>query len=219
MDFIGAVAFAENHLETALPNHLHYHNIHHTRDVVVPAVERLAKAHGLPEHDAKLLRTAAWFHDTGFSKRYRDNEIIGANIAERALPKYDYTDEDIARIRDLILATQLSHEPQNMMEAIISDADLDTLGRADFLASAERLRTEEAQWNLRKFTDVEWYRFEMQFLSSHRYHTRAQRRFRNSGKVQNYLKVAQRMILYRDADVPASPRAFKPRDTQPIHPI
>jgi HD superfamily phosphodiesterase len=50
-----------------LPTHIIYHNFSHTLRVV-KKIKELITGEGINEHDALLLETAAWFHDSGFIK-------------------------------------------------------------------------------------------------------------------------------------------------------
>lgn len=215
MNYQGAAAFALKHLQQKLPAKLPYHDVDHTRSVVVPAAARLAAAHELPENETLLVLTAAWFHDTGFTVRYEDNEKFGAQLAAEVLPGFGYTPAQVQRVQALIMATQVSHKPQDTGEAIMADADLDMLGRSDFLISADNLRQEERDWRNTVYTDAEWYTFEMRFLTHHRYHTIPQRRFRNNGKVRNYLKLAR--MLY-NSEAGTLPRHQSGDGTQPLRP-
>lgn len=189
MDYQQAKDYAIKRLTCDLPAKLAYHGIHHTRDHVVPAVERLTKSYAITGEVRELMLTAAWFHDIGFVERYDNNEPIGVQIAKQVLPGYGYTRPQIQTIGSLILATEPNKKPENLMEEILVDADMDSLGRPDFIEIAETLRKEEEHYRNFYYTDAAWYLFEMQFLSKHRYYTRAQRFFRNSGKVGNFLKL------------------------------
>lgn len=190
-NFNRAAAYALNQLETKLPPNLYYHGVHHTRHDVVPAAERLVDAYRLSEEDRVVLLTAAWYHDIGFIQQYKDNEAIGAQIAAAALAEFGYTGEQIRTVKGIILATKPPQKPKTLLEAIMVDADLDSLGRHDFIAVAETLRREEAIYLDKIRTDDEWRWEEMQFLSSHRYFTKVQRAYRTPGKLQNF------MLLYR----------------------
>ncbi len=67
---------------------LTYHSLFHTRNDVLPAVQRLARANELGAGDCLLLETAAVFHDTGFMLSYTDHESHSIEIARRTLPNY-----------------------------------------------------------------------------------------------------------------------------------
>ena len=60
-------------LESELSNDLHYHGIHHTKDVC-EATQRIAKAEGIKGEDLFLLKTAALYHDAGFVRNYSNHE-------------------------------------------------------------------------------------------------------------------------------------------------
>jgi uncharacterized protein len=214
MDYERAWQHALHRLNHDLPDNLYYHSVPHTRDVVVPATERLADYYEVRDPDRTLLLTAAWYHDLGFIEQFEKNEPIGARIAAETLPDFGYSPEQIAVVQDIIMATQIPHQPKNLLHEIIADADMDALGRVDFMLSAEQLRMEERDWRNRTYTDEEWFLFEMRFLSSHRYFTRAQRRFRNRGKVQNYLQLAKLLVKVRHNT--NSTGSHSGEDTQPF---
>ncbi len=47
LDHVGAHHYALQRLSQELPTTLHYHSVAHTRDLVVPAVERLVAMEGV----------------------------------------------------------------------------------------------------------------------------------------------------------------------------
>lgn len=192
-NFKRATTYALNQLETRLPPNLYYHGVHHTRDDVVPAAERLAAAYRLSAEDRALLLTAAWYHDIGFIQQYENNEPLGAQIAVTALADFGYNNQQLKVIKDIILATAPPQKPQNLLEAIMVDADLDSLGRGDFIKVADTLRREEEIYLDKKRTDDEWCWEEMQFLSKHRYFTKVQRLYRTSGKLKNFMRLYRGM--------------------------
>ena len=59
---------------------------------------------------------------------YKDHEETGVEIAGAILPHFDYTEEQIQKINELIMVTKLPPRPKNLLEQIICDADLDYLG-------------------------------------------------------------------------------------------
>ncbi|MEO1444194.1 MAG: phosphohydrolase, partial [Chloroflexota bacterium] len=184
-----AAAYALKRLENELPADLTYHDVGHTRDIVVPAAQRLAELHDLSSWENDLLIAAAWFHDIGFIERYENNEVLAAEIATDALPRFGYTKDEIAIIAEIILATSLPHDPQSRLQAIMIDADMDSLGREDFVTIADGLRKEEKRYLNRDKDDIEWYTYEMNFLRSQRYFTTPQRYYRTPGKLQNFMRL------------------------------
>jgi predicted metal-dependent HD superfamily phosphohydrolase len=184
---------AKNHiikrLEEGLPQILSYHGFSHTLDVL-DAVERLAEGEGIDEENRTLLKTAALFHDAGFLVQYKNNEPIACIIAEETLPDFGYTKEQIQAISEIIKATAMPQNPQNHLEEIICDADLDSLGRDDFFEIAEKLRTELSEQDI-VFNKKEWLEFEMNFMKGHEYFTETARNLREAKKQENIKKLLE----------------------------
>src|SRR5688572_18918340 len=131
-------------LRRELPPGLYYHGIHHTRDDVLPAVERLAKLAALADEDKLLLMTAALYHDVGYIDRRYGHETRSGEIARIELPQFGYTHLQCERIASLILATHFPQSPNedDSLAKLLCDADMDSLGRDDFFVTSERLRYE-----------------------------------------------------------------------------
>src|SRR6266536_2303068 len=101
----------------------------------------LAGMEGVQGDALSLLLTAAWFHDLGFVEQPQYHELISARIAVQVLPGFGYTDEQVEIVRWAILATALPQAPQNVLEQILTDADLDVLGRDAFMKRSDDLRS------------------------------------------------------------------------------
>lgn len=179
-----AKAYVVRRLSENLPPTLYYHNSAHTLEDVLPAAERLAAEAGLHPAERLLLRTAALYHDIGYVFQYRENEIIAASIAAETLPRFGYTPEQIRAINAMIMATHIPHAPKNQLEALLVDADLDSLGREDFLDANRRLRMELAIHD-RLIPQEAWYSEQLRFLTQHTYCTPIARTLRNTGKQNN----------------------------------
>jgi uncharacterized protein len=183
-NFERARAYALGRLERELPAALTYHSLAHTRDDVAPATLRLAALAGISGEQRMLLHTAAYYHDIGFVIQRADHEAIGAQVAAETLPGFGYTAPQIEIIHGMIMATKLPQSPRTLLEQLMADADLDALGRSDFLTRNQALRDEltiyGAHWD-----DLEWYREQLWFLESHRYWTDAARQVRGMQKQRN----------------------------------
>jgi predicted metal-dependent HD superfamily phosphohydrolase len=183
MDFNRVKTDVINRLEAELPRNLTYHNVSHTRSVM-QAAESIALSESVDGKDITLVVTAALFHDTGFFVRYTNNESAGCGLAEKMLPAYGYSKDDISRICSMIMATEIPQHPGNKLEEILCDADLDYLGRDDFFQIADNLRT-ELEAHGRKFSDAGWIKFEIDFLEKHEYFTATSRNLRDPLKQEN----------------------------------
>jgi len=183
-DVEAACQYALQRLRDELSPDLHYHSLAHTQSDVVPATERLATATGVTGSDLALLRTAAWYHDLGFVAGHSNHEATGAAIAAAVLPGFGYSGDQVAAIRAMIMATRLPQSPVTQLEELLADADLDSLGREDFLKQSLALRGEIAASGTCYELD-DWYRRQLSFLQNHRYFTTEARRLRDIQKQKN----------------------------------
>lgn len=183
-DLDAACRYAFDLLARQLPASCTYHSLWHTRDDVAPSVARLARLSHVGAEDQLLLQTAACFHDLGFIQQRHAHEQIGAAIAEAALPGFHYAPAQIAVIVGMIMATRMPQSPKTALEELLADADLDLLGREDFIEKNQALRAELAA-NDQQFSDREWYTSQLAFLRAHHYWSPAARGLRDAGKLRN----------------------------------
>ena len=200
IDVEAAQRYALERLERELSPDLVYHSLGHTRDGVLPGVQKLAAVEGIGGLDLQLLVTAAAFHDLGFIVRFKNHELAGIEIATQVLPNYGYRPEDIAVIRGLILATRLPQSPQTHLEELIADADLDVLGRENFLERNRALRSELAA-NGVPFTERAWLLNQLQFLREHRYFSASARQLRDVQKMKNIALLAEMLAKLPPAEL------------------
>lgn len=189
-NFTAAVTYALDRLQHELSPKLCYHNLWHTRDEVVPTAERLAQLSAVDAEELLLLRTAAYYHDIGFVEQRIDHELVGIRIASEVLPRLGYNSTQIAVINGMILATRLPQSPRTPLEKMLADADLEVLGRADFLPRNQALREELAAFGTPS-TEVQWYRQQLDFLQGHRYWTAAARARYDAHKQENVVALAE----------------------------
>jgi adenylate cyclase len=167
-------------LERELPGYLYYHNVKHTVDVVTE-VELIGWAEGLDDEGILLLKTAALFHDAGHTVDYDEHEYHGTVLARKFLPEYGYSEEQIEKICNIIMATRLPPEPEDIYQKIICDADLDYLGRSDMIPVSNTLYRElKEQEKIGSLND--WNKLQLQFITGHSYFTRTARSLREVNK-------------------------------------
>jgi uncharacterized protein len=176
--------YALERLTNELPTTLYYHSVWHTRDEVASAAEDLAAREGVVGEALLLVRTAVYFHDIGFIVQRINHESVGAAIATQVLPNFGYGQAHVNLIRGMIMATQLPQTPRTLLEAIVADADLDVLGRADFWPRNQALRRELKKHG-NTAIDVAWYSSQLRFLQNHRYFTASARVLRDTQKQKN----------------------------------
>jgi adenylate cyclase len=167
-------------LEMDLPGYLFYHNVKHTVDVVTE-VELIGWAEGCSDEEILLLKTAGLFHDVGHVIAYDNHEFHGTQIAREMLPQFNYSTDQIERICSLIMSTKLPPRPTNLLENIMCDADLDYLGRSDFIPVSNTLYEElKAQNKMGSLND--WNKIQVKFISGHQYFTKTARSLREVNK-------------------------------------
>ncbi len=169
MQFEKVHSFIITKLENELPKYLTYHNVHHTKEVLHTA-RHIGTAENITGPDLDILLTAALFHDTGFIETYKDHEEVSCQIARKFLPEYEYTDEQIEQVCNIIMSTKLPQTAHNKLEQVLCDADLSYIGTERYFSVAKTLYKELKNLVLIKNND-EWVKFQTDFLESHSYFT------------------------------------------------
>ncbi len=169
MQFQRAYDFLIDKLERELSPHLTYHSVQHTRNVV-EAARHIGISEKLPEEEMELLLTAALFHDAGFLKGYDNHEELSCKIAKENLPSFGYTNQQIEKICELIMATTLPQKPKSIGGEILCDADLFYLGSDDYFNVAEKLFS-EFNYKGKIGANADWGKMQIDFLKKHRYFT------------------------------------------------
>ncbi len=194
IDFEAVKKYLLGRLQRGLSPHLYYHGVHHTRDYVLPAFERLASLEGVNGQDLLIGKTAALYHDAGYLEQYSNNEPYGVSIATKFLPIFGYNEEQIHKIGKIIMATQMvedngifrqNPDKNDVLQMIMCDADLYHLGMSEFFRLGESLRLELMAHTGKPISESEWNEKQLEFLESHSYFTNAARVTRNQGKENN----------------------------------
>lgn len=183
MNFKLAKVFVLEKLRNELSKDLTYHSVEHTLDVMKSS-RRLGEMEGLELKQMCLLETAALYHDIGFTDVYDGHEEASVQIAKETLPGFGYSQEDIQTITALIRATEYPQNPQNLLECIMVDSDLDSIGRNDMFTLGQRLQDEWSRFG-NTLSSREWYELEIEFLKNHRYFTKSAFQLREAGKQEN----------------------------------
>ena len=171
-----------------LPNGIKYHDADHTLNPtkgVVAIANKIAIAENISKHDRELLITAAYFHDTGYIREYDKNEPIAARMAGRILKLIGYKPNEIEKIQNMILSTDLAVEPKTHLEKILCDADLDHLGRPDFLELDAKLREGRRNRGVDVSDDEKWYRGTLDLMKNHKFYAESQKLSKEKEKQKN----------------------------------
>ncbi|MBX2930535.1 MAG: HD domain-containing protein [Chitinophagaceae bacterium] len=179
--------FILDKLKKELPKHLSYHSVSHIKDVF-NSCKIIAKGEGVKGEDLKLLLTAALFHDSGFVIQQKDHERISCEIAQKHLPDFGYSNQQIEQICGMIMATKIPQTPHNKLEEILADSDLDYLGRDDFFLISNKLFDELSFYGIIS-TEDEWNRIQIRFLENHHYFTDTAIKLRKAKKDYHLNKI------------------------------
>jgi class 3 adenylate cyclase/HD superfamily phosphodiesterase len=185
-----AEQFIMKKLEDELPDDLFYHAINHTIDVRDSA-EKIGILEGVDGEDMMVLKTAAMYHDAGFTKQYFKNEPIGVAMSKEILPNFGYSPEQIETIEKMIMATQVPQTASTLLEKILCDADLDYLGRDDFYTIGNKLKKELMARNIVK-DNKQWDELQISFLQKHKYFTDSSKNTREPEKLKRLEEIKNR---------------------------
>lgn len=132
--------------------------------------EEIAVSEQIPADALRLLLVAAAYHDIGYLQSAQNHEAISSAMAKDILPPFGYTDDELATICGIIMATKLPQTPHTILEQIICDADLDYLGRDDFFDIGKGLY-KEMRHRVIVTNEEDWNRLQVSFLENHHYFT------------------------------------------------
>jgi len=171
-----------------LPPWAVYHSLEHTIHTVSTS-QQIARGSRLGKRDLEVVTLASWFHDTGYMFTAKGHEEESVEIASQFLQKHEYPSESIQKISGCILATRMPQRPGNLLERIVCDADLASLGKRSFFRQNELLRNEIERRDGITLDEVAWLRRSYRFLLKHRFHTRYARTVLNKGRLANLIKL------------------------------
>jgi predicted metal-dependent HD superfamily phosphohydrolase len=168
-----------------------YHNISHVQ-FVVNMVKEISDKTGVSETELEILQIAAWFHDLGHIKTWEGHEEVSAKLAEKYLNDINYPQESIKKVVGCILATQIPHQPNNLLEEIICDSDIAHIGSKDFFDLSDLLKLEIETRKNEKLSDSEWLNKNIEFLTKSKFFTKYAKKTFEETKNANLLKLQKR---------------------------
>jgi predicted metal-dependent HD superfamily phosphohydrolase len=182
-DFVKAI-FAEN-----LTGDHRYHNLPHTL-AVRKACLAIGKRLEISKENKEVLELACLFHDTGFVETYEGHEAASHRIASEFLEQRNYPEARKEKVLDCIDVTFPPNQPTTLLEKIIRDADLASLGSASYPEQLAALRHEWEVFLGQTFPESDWFRLNRDFMERTRYYTTPAEEMWGANKLSNekYLK-------------------------------
>lgn len=169
-----------------------YHNLEHTKEVV-EGCTLIGNGMELTKSEHEKVQIAAWFHDFGYIFNMNNHEERSAQEAEKFLSHLAVPSEKIQCVKELILSTAIKRKPNSLLEEVLKDSDLLTLGTEYFFKRGEYLRKEWELCEYKEFSDVEWMQYTYDFLLKHRFHTPYAKKMYSEQKSLNVEK-AQKLL-------------------------
>ena len=178
-----------------------YHNFQHIFYVTQSAIE-LGRNTNISDEQLEILTLAGWLHDVGYSISAEDHEEKSAEIAGEFLEKENYPTEKIQEVKRIILATKLNHEPSDLLEEIIKDADSAHFANENYVGISELLRAEWELTNGKEYSDMEWAELNRNMLlNSHRFFTEYAKENWNKLKTENIVSLQKRIQKFRNPEI------------------
>lgn len=158
-------------LDNSLHKGLVFHSKKHTLEVIRDAAI-IGRCTRLNEEELNLLHMSALFHDVGYVYAYEGHESLSADYAKKSLQSKHISEESIGIITKSILATKVPQQPTHKIAEILCDADLMHLTYDNFFENVNLLKLEWEIMGIASFSEKEFHKNSIKFMSTHEYHTK-----------------------------------------------
>ncbi|UII32084.1 DUF5706 domain-containing protein [Fulvivirga ulvae] len=195
-----AEAYVSKLFNDDLPDKLLYHNLSHTQEVAEIA-QKLGGMSEISDEDMEALLLAAWFHDTGYIKKYNGHEAESVKYAEEFFNNKEYPEHQQQKVSKLIMSTVAGHEPQGLLEELIHDADMAHMGRKRFFRRGELLRVELENFQNTSYKELDWEKKQYSFLVNNVFYSEAGKQEYAKRRVKNIKKQRQNILKARKITV------------------
>ncbi|UJH66231.1 Pycsar system effector family protein [Allomuricauda sp. SCSIO 65647] len=180
-----AESFVTNLLENELDPNFLYHNLKHTQRVI-KSIEEMTSAISVSKDEKEQLLLAAWFHDTGYTKGVENHEEVSSTIATNFLKNENYGSEGVDQVSSIIMATERYHQPTNLLEKIIRDADASHFAKKSYWETSDFLREELELLGIKNYSQKDWREANIKmFRDEHRFYTDYAKEHWEEGKQVN----------------------------------
>lgn len=146
-----------------------FHNLRFIKNVCTQT-ELISRAEGLGDEDNLLLRTAAIFLNVGYVLDYEKREEAVLQFIDEELPRFRYSESQIKIIKALV-TSDYDPESEDLKTRILHDANMDYLGRVDFIQRSTDLMEEMNRYN-KQVTAEQWFAAQAKLLREHAFMTK-----------------------------------------------
>lgn len=176
-----------------LPDNLHFHRKEYARKIYDQAF-LLCRAEEVEQEDRLLIRTAALMLFTGLTQAYANYENRSSVISREILPEFSYSESQVDKICNLILATKAPFQPNNQLEKILIDTKMEYIGRPEYPAQIKLLHKEMIESGV-NLNGQQFKKQQLELLYTYDFFTVAARRLREvSGEEQRTSLEQERWI-------------------------
>lgn len=180
------------------PNLL-FHNLEHTQTVVNRAKE-IAAHYQLSDNEMQVIYIAAWFHDTGHLFAEIDkHEDKSVEIMRIFMQQENASEEFTKQVEDSIMSTRMPHEPKNLLQEIMCDADTYHFGTKDFKRTNKLIRKELDLRNYQTLT-FDWEKNTLDVLEGHQFFTSYCKMLLDEGKQENVERARKKYLKATSAN-------------------
>jgi predicted metal-dependent HD superfamily phosphohydrolase len=180
------------------PNLL-FHNLEHTQTVVNRAKE-IAAHYQLSDNEMQTIYIAAWFHDTGHLFAEIDKHEDKSVEIMRIFMQKENAGEDFTKsVEDCIMVTRMPHEPKNLLQEIMCDADTYHFGTKEFKKTNRLIKKE---LNLRNYQTLtfDWEKNTLDILEGHQFFTSYCKMLLEEGKQENIERARKKYLKATSAN-------------------
>ena len=174
-------------------SNLVYHSLDHTRKVVKRAQE-IAAHYQLKERDMLTVYVAAWFHDVGhLFADVTTHEVKSIEMMKEFMNQQGAEESLISEIENCVMATRMPHQPKNLNEEILCDADTYHFGTKEFRKTNKLVKSE---YELRNYTTflMDWDKNTLDLLEGHQFFTSYCQVLLSEGKHKNIENARKRYL-------------------------
>lgn len=174
-------------------SNLVYHSLEHTSKVVKRAQE-IAAHYQLKERDMLTVYVAAWFHDVGhLFADVTTHEVKSIEMMKEFMNQQNAEESLISEIENCVMATRMPHQPKNLNEEIICDADTYHFGTKEFKKTNKLVKSE---YELRNYTTflMDWEKNTLDLLEGHQFFTSYCQVLLSEGKHKNIENARKRYL-------------------------
>jgi len=95
------------------------------------SVRQMGQYIGFSERAIHLMQISALFHDMGYLQNPKEHEERSVEYINPVAKELQLSPTEVQSVGQMILKTHPARRPNNLMQAILKDADLSYLGMVD----------------------------------------------------------------------------------------